>query len=397
MSDIVKIDPKEFGLEETKASEIAAQFKPMLDKMVELEKEYNEIIALPIDQDAVVKAKALRLKYVKVRTGTAEIHKKQKEFYLSGGRFVDGWKNAQLFASQGIEDKLESIEKHYENLEKERIANLRAEREAIAIPFGVDVNTVSLGLMTEEVWNNFIAGAKQSYEIKVAAEKKAEEDRLEQERKERVYRDRLNEIAPLRQFMEEGEGITIESSDEDCSVLFHSLLQRKSNYEAEQERIRKENEALKKINEEKEKIRAERSKELQPYIVFIRDFNGLLNKTEDEYQAEFADIKKGAELQWEEDKKKADDEAKTKAENDRLAKELSDKKEAEAKAERDRIAAEKKAKSAPDKEKLMSVKLQIEQISLPELKTGEANAILSNVKVLLGKVSAFIDEKAATL
>jgi colicin import membrane protein len=381
MSNIVQIDPKEFGLEESKASEIAAQFKPMLDKMVELEKEYNEIIALPIDQDAVVKAKALRLKYVKVRTGTAEIHKKQKEFYLSGGRFVDGWKNAQLFASQGIEDKLESIEKHYENLEKERIANLRAEREAIAIPFGVDVNTVSLGLMTEEVWNNFIAGAKQSYEIKVAAEKKAEEDRLEQERKERVYRDRLNEIAPLRQFMEEGEGITIESSDEDCSVLFHSLLQRKANYEAEQERIRIENERLKKEAEAKQA-------EL------------------DKAKAESDRIQKEADAKAEAARKEADRIANekiaaAKAESDRIAAELKAKQDEEdrkakeaADAEKARLTAEKKAAAAPDKTKLLAFAELISKLETPEMKSEEGKAILEQTKGLIVKLTAFITDKA---
>lgn len=61
---LVKIDPKEFGLEESKAQEIAAQFQPMLEKMVELEKEFNEVVSLPIDDKATsVKAKANQKKY----------------------------------------------------------------------------------------------------------------------------------------------------------------------------------------------------------------------------------------------------------------------------------------------------------------------------------------------
>jgi hypothetical protein len=48
---------------------------------------------------------------MKIRTATLDIHKKQKAFYLAGGKFVDGWKNAQHFASMGKEEKLEEIEK----------------------------------------------------------------------------------------------------------------------------------------------------------------------------------------------------------------------------------------------------------------------------------------------
>ena len=105
-TSLVKIDASEFGIEESKAKQIQEQFQPMLDKMVNLEKQANEVFKLPIET-ASVKAKEVRLQYVKVRTGTAEIHKEQKAFYLQAGRFVDGWKNAQLFASQGIDPQLD--------------------------------------------------------------------------------------------------------------------------------------------------------------------------------------------------------------------------------------------------------------------------------------------------
>jgi len=144
MSDLVKVNPEEFGLTTETAQNISAQFQPMLDKMVELEKEYNEIVLLPKeDAETIKKAKDLRLRYVKVRTGTAEIHKTQKAFYLNGGRYVDGWKNAQIFASQGKESALEAIEKHFENLEKERIEKLNAVRTELMRPFVEDVTALS--------------------------------------------------------------------------------------------------------------------------------------------------------------------------------------------------------------------------------------------------------------
>jgi hypothetical protein len=47
---IVKLDPKQYGLTETKAKEIEAMFAPMLTKMVELETEFNEVSGLEVNK-----------------------------------------------------------------------------------------------------------------------------------------------------------------------------------------------------------------------------------------------------------------------------------------------------------------------------------------------------------
>ncbi len=206
--DLIKINPQEYGLEEKKASEISEMFKPMLDKMVELEGEYNEVVALPIDAEAVDRAKELRLRYVKVRTGTAAIHKDLKSFYLLGGKFVDGWKNAQLMASQGIEDKLMGIEKHYENIEQEKTAILQVEREAELTKYAVEVIPQGLGEMQEDVWNNFLFGTKTNYGAKIEAEKKAKEDRIAKEKAEKAKQKRIKEEnAKLKEEAEERERV----------------------------------------------------------------------------------------------------------------------------------------------------------------------------------------------
>lgn len=190
MNTIVKINPAEYGLTETKAQEIEQMFRPMLEKMSELEKEYNDIIQLPINQTSCAMAKELRLKYVKVRTGTAAIHKDLKAFYLNGGRFVDGWKNAQLFASQGIEEKLESIENFYINQERERIAALETERRTLLLPYS-EVMPQGLGQMDEQVFQNYLTGAKVAHDARIAAEQKAEADRLAAIEADRIERERI--------------------------------------------------------------------------------------------------------------------------------------------------------------------------------------------------------------
>jgi len=105
------------------------------------------------------------------------------------------------------------------------------------------------------------------------------------------------------------------------------------------------------------------------------------------------------------DKEKADAEAKEL--QAKLAKEQEEKKalqeaeykrKAEAEAiEKDRIAAEKKAANAPDKIKLEEFAARLKNATLPEVKGEEAKKIMEESRLLLGKISAFILEKSANL
>lgn len=325
-TELISVDPKAFGLEESKAADIAAQFKPMLDKMVELETEYNQVITLPIEEkETAVKAKNLRLKYVKVRTGTEKIHKEQKAFYLSAGRFVDGWKNTQLFASQGIEKKLEDIERYAENKEKERIAALQSEREQILAPYEVEnLSSLALGTMSDEVFANFLLGTKTSYETKKEAERIAEEQRI----------------------------AAIEAEKK------------------RQEEIKLENDRLKREAEQREAaIRAEREATEKAAALEAERQAAILKAEQEKAAKERAEIE--AKLQAER-KAAAEKLAQEQEAARKLAAELQAKKEAEeaerqrlSKIEADRIEAEKKAAKAPVKEKL-KVAVSALLLQLPE-------------------------------
>ncbi len=201
MSNLVNINPEEYGLDSVKAKQIEELFTPMLAKMTSLESQFNEIKVLEINPDTCKKAKALRLEYVKVRTGTDKIHKETKQFYLQAGRFIDGWKNTQKFASEGIEKELSNIENYFEIQEAARKESLRVERAALIAPY-VETEPFGLGEMTTEIWDNFFTGSKTNYEAKKAAELKAEQDRLAAEKAEeqaqeqqRLENERLRKLA----------------------------------------------------------------------------------------------------------------------------------------------------------------------------------------------------------
>lgn len=236
MTDIIKIDPKEYGLTDQTAKTIRMQFEPMLKKMEELETEFNSVVNLPIgEKKTSEKAKELRLKYVKVRTGTAEIHKQQKAFYLNGGRFVDGWKNAQIFASEGKEKKLEEIEKYLENLEKARIEKLNEERTALILQYINPEDVIPYGVMQADVWDAYYNAKVKSFNDRIEAEKKAETDRIEREKAEAEERERIKA---------ENEKLKLEAEEKE-----KLLLKERKQREAEAEKLKAKADAEKKAYE----------------------------------------------------------------------------------------------------------------------------------------------------
>lgn len=317
---ILKIDPTEYGLTESKAKEIESTFSPMLNRMIELESEFNKLIVMEVDEKTCLLARELRLKYVNVRTGTVAIHKELKAFYLNGGRFIDGWKNAQVFASQGIEGKLLDIEKHFEIIEKERIARIQESRSDMLIKYDIQYTPSDLGTMPAEVWDNFLVGTKANYEAREAAEKKAKADR------KKATADRI--------IKEKAEA-------------------------AERARIQSENIKLKKQAEERElkaKIEAEKQEKIEDDRV----------KKEAKERATY------------ESRITAEREARECVEAELRAKEAAEEKariEAEEKAAKEIAAkekAQKAARMAPDKEKLTNLAYDILKIELPDVQHAEA-------------------------
>ena len=332
-NEIVKIKASDYGLEESKAKEIESLFTPMLSKMSELENEYNDILKEEINPETCQRAKDLRLSYVKIRTGTAEIHKKAKEFYLNGGRFVDGWKNAQLFASGEKEKTLKSIEDHFENQERERIEKLRTERIELLKPY-TEIEPLALGHMQQDVFDNYLSGIKLAHKQKIAAEQKAEEDRIAKEKKDAEEREnqRLENIRLKEEAIERDRLAEIERKKQ-ADIL-----------------AKQKAESDKREKELKEKVDAEKKE---------RD-------------------RLAAELKEKEDKEKAEQK----------------KKDDEEKARKNE---EKKAKLAPDKVKLLNFMQAINDLPRPEVKSIEAANIAANANSLLVKIANDIKESANKL
>jgi len=262
----IQIVPQEFSnLEKSEAQEIEKVFKPMVEMLKEMEKEYNEIVSKKeINQNLCSDARELRLRIVKTRTGANKIREEKKKIYLIKGNAIQGFYNIFLSAVKEREDNLLKIEKYYENIEKERLKNLQKSRENELLKYEVEnVEGLNLSEMSEDVWSNFLAGTKTNYESKKEAERKAEEERIELQRKKELLNSREKEVA-VYTYLNVAFDLTLETTEDEYCKIMEKLKKAKTDYEIEQEKIKKEKEeAVKKqkeIEAQQEKDRKEAKK-----------------------------------------------------------------------------------------------------------------------------------------
>jgi len=237
-NEIATIDMAQYGLDEQKAALIRKDFDAVLKIAEELEESFNAVIVKEVTPEVSKEAKALRIKYMKVRTGLEEVRKARKAFYLSGGRAVDGLSAAYTHAVEGNEQRLKAIETHFEDMEKARIAKLEAERIEAASKFDNDARLMKLGEMAEDVWKNYILGVELSYNHRKAAEQKAEEERKAAAEAEAARQAEIqNENARLREEAEKAR----KAANEQERIRAEEEADRKEKEEAERkERLREQ-------------------------------------------------------------------------------------------------------------------------------------------------------------
>ena len=351
-TELVKIDPKEFGLEESNVATIEQAFAPKIIERDALSVIYESVITKELTPALCKEASDLRKQLVKVRTGIADIHKTQKAFFLAAGRFVDAWKNKETAPVEQMEEKLSEIEKYFENIEKQRITDLEQVRKDELSQF-TDVFPSGLGYMEQSVYDNYLVGVKLAYEARIEAERKAEAERVAEEKRQVLNNERKAKTIRLVEFIENYESVFFgDMSEEDFMAVVNLAIEKRTAQENEQARIKAENERLQKEAEEKEKaLETERKKQAE-----------ILQKQ----QAE------AARIQAEKD-----------AENARLLAQIKVKEDAEraAKLEAERIETERlkqqaEAAKAPVKQKAAA---WVESFSIAEF--SEQNAITDDIKL----------------
>lgn len=200
METTLLVNPKEFGLEENKALELTSGLTTILTERETLKNAYLDVIDLEVSEDNLATFKELRLKIVKNRTqGIEKWHKTSKEFFLTGGRFVDAIKNKESAENDRMESNLLEKEKHFENLEKARLKVIHEDRISKLLPFNYEVGNIDFSAMDNNMFNAILLGAETNHNNKLAAEKLVEEQRLEALRLEAEEREKQKaELERLR-------------------------------------------------------------------------------------------------------------------------------------------------------------------------------------------------------
>ena len=284
------IKAEDFGLEVTKGKELTSGLDVVRAEKELLKEEFKVVSKLEITELNIPKFRELRLRISKNRTqGVNKWHKVNKQFFLTGGKFVDAIKNKENSENEEMESKLLDAEKHFENLEGERTAKLQKERVALLSEYVEDASERDLSSMESDVWESYLSTKKQAHIDLVAAELQAE--------KQRVAKEKADQEAIKEQALENAR-------------LQAEAAKREKEFEAE----RKENARLAKIESDKrDQIEAERLAEEKK----VRDTHEAKLKFETEvYEAK---IKK------QEDHKKLL-EAELQASRDAKAKEVADEK-----------------------------------------------------------------------
>lgn len=366
---IEKVNPKDYGLEESSVATIEQAFQPKIIERDALVPMYEALVKQEITPELCKSFKELRLKMVKVRTGIADIHKTQKAFFLASGRFVDAWKNKETKPIEQMEEKLKEGEETFERLEAKRIADLEVQRiEALSV--FTDILPSGLGLLSDEAFKTYLTGAKVSYEARIAEEKRIEEERIAKEKAIALHNERREQLIPYWSF------VPLDKRDMDLSTLTEEEW--KERFDWSKDAKKKDDEAKEKQRLENERLKAE-AKSREKAMASERKVQ------EEALAAERAKVQAEAAEQ----KRKADEAM-------RIEKEKAAKLEAvlKAKADAERKAQEeaKKAANAPDLEKLTKLASDLLAYELPIVQGEGAKKVIASTKELLEKVSKFITE-----
>jgi hypothetical protein len=311
-----------------------ADWKKQADLIVV--KNINDIMSMQLADTGRKNVKNARLAAEKIFDAKRdEVQQKKSEFDLEDKLWLKAKQTAQILF-RDIETTFEwkaRFRERFEAEQKELTTQLRIEK---VDRFTNDINHIALENMSDQIFDMFLSGIEKEYNDRIIAERKAEEDRLAKEKAEAEERQRLENIRLKKEAEEREKQAGIERKEQAAALAYQKQ-------EAEKER----NELLEKARVGQEK----RDKELAA------------------------------------EKARADAE---RVKRVNLELEIQRQKVA-------REAEKKKAKLAPDKDKLLNFMQAITDLPRPEVKSIEAANIATNANTILIKVATYILENANKL
>jgi hypothetical protein len=280
-------------------------------------------------------ARASRLTLKGIRVEAKKVHESLKASVLQRSRAIDAAYKTIENAIAPLELKLDEIEKAEARAEAERRAKLAMDRAAQLQPYGVDTRFFNLAEMPVEGFAQLLESSKAAHEAKIAALKKAEEDRIAAERAEAAAR-------------------------------------------AERERVAAEERA--KIHAENERLRAEAA---------AHEAAAQKEREKVAREKKAAEAKAKAEREAAQAALKAEREAREKIEAENRAKA-----EAEKRRQDEEAARQRAAEAAPDREKLRAFSELVRTLEVPAMSTASGKHLAGIISKEINKLGAEIDRLA---
>lgn len=312
----------------------------------------------------------------------AEVQKAMLSFKTEDQLWLKAKQTMQILTKE-IEELAKWKETTADRYEKEQ-QNLKVQHRMMSLSvIAPHIQQGEVENMSDETFDSFYLGLKNTYEAEQEAQRKAEEERLERERKAELHAERKELLIPYWSHLRVDYAALNfgEISQDAFDVIMTNTKQAKAKFDEEQEAIRIENERLKKEAEEKErKAEAERKERERIESEHKAKEESERKKLEEEKRlAEEKQRKLEAEL---EEKRKAEAaEAKRKADEEarRLAEE-----EAARQAELNKGDAERVADLIAD---LNGIKAKY------AFRSAKNKKMFSDVQVLIDKVVLHIQTR----
>lgn len=346
MSTALEIVVQESGVESETALAINTALSPFFMQAQEWQAKVEGVTDPKI-------ARASRLTLKGIRVEAKKVHESLKASVLQRSRAIDAAYKTIENAIAPLELKLDEIEKAEARAEAERRARLAIDRASQLQPFGVDARFFNLAEMPDEGFAQLLDSSRSAHAAKIAAAKKAEEDRIAREIAEATARAERERVA----------------------------AEERAKVQAENERLRAEavarEEAAQKESEkaarEKKAAEAKAKAEREAYAETVR---AAEEKARAEREAAQAALKAEREAR---EKIEAENRAKAEAEKRRQADELA------------RLLA---AEAAPDREKLRTFAKLVRTLEVPTMSTASGKHIAGVITKEIAKLAAEIDRLA---
>jgi hypothetical protein len=171
----------ESGLQLNEAEEIKQSYLPYFEQLAEIKEQSKKInFENPTELDEKI-ARELRLKMVKIRTGSESVKEARKKIHsLKANTEQASW-NLIKATCQLDEEIFLQVEKKREIAEKKRVELLKSERIEILSAYVENAAIYPLGEMSETAFEGLLNGQKLAKEAKLKAEREIELAKIEAE------------------------------------------------------------------------------------------------------------------------------------------------------------------------------------------------------------------------